>query len=294
MATVTMQPVQFHGDTIYCIEQNGQPYTAVKPIVEHMGLDWRSQATKIRSNRERWGVVIITTPSARGSQETTCMPVRKLPAFMASINPKKVRPELREKIGLYQNECDDALWDYWTKGHAEHKKYPGLSPEGLTLSTPADREPLRRIVDAWSRLTGKASVVLWSWITSRFGLAHPHELPLAWIPAAIIIAQDCFDGACPAKKKETSSLEPPVVDDKAYQSGKLIFDDLNRIASLAKNLETAIPIVANPGGRKMILSPEKEALYASASSHMSCLLNSIRAAYASAAAIFRMKNSVDF
>lgn len=293
MATV-MQPVQFHGDTIYCVTFQSQPYTSMRPIVENLGLDWKTQTRKLNANKERWGVVIMTTPSKGGDQETLCMPVRKLPAFMASINPKKVRPELREKIELYQNECDDALWDYWTKGRAERKKYPGLSPEGLTLSTPADREPLRRIVDAWSRLTGKASVVLWSRITSRFGVAHPHELPLAWIPAAISIAQNCLDGACPAKKKETSSLELPVVDDKAYQSGKLIFDDLNKIASLAKNLEIAIPIVANPGGRKMILSPEKEALYASAGSHISCLLNSIRAAYASAAAIFRMKNSVDF
>ena len=54
----------------------------------------------------------MVTPSASGNQDTLCMPVRKLPAFFASINPNKVRPELRDRIRLYQDECDDALWNY--------------------------------------------------------------------------------------------------------------------------------------------------------------------------------------
>lgn len=73
----------------------------------------------MRANKERWGITIIVIPSESGPQETTCMPVRKLPAFLASINPNKVKPELRPKIELYQAECDNTLWDYWIKGKAE-------------------------------------------------------------------------------------------------------------------------------------------------------------------------------
>ncbi len=54
------------------------------------------------------------------------MPVRKLPAFFTSINPNKVRPELRDRIRLYQDECDDALWNYWTKGQATQKPKAAL------------------------------------------------------------------------------------------------------------------------------------------------------------------------
>lgn len=292
--TTVMQPVQFHGDTIYCVEQDGQPYTAVKPIVEHMGLDWRSQATKIRSNRERWGVVMITTPSTSGDQETTCMPVRKLPAFMASINPKKVRPELRKKIELYQNECDDALWDYWTKGHAERKAPSPALEEDPTPSTPADREPLRRLVDAWSRATGKAHAALWPQVTSYFGLTKVSELPRAWVPDAIKFVQARIDGVQTSDKPAPAALKIPVVDDKTYQCGKLVFSYLNDIANLAKRLEIAVPVVAHPGCRDALLSDEKEALYSSARSHYLCLCHSIETAYESAVAIYRMKKSIEF
>ena len=116
-----LSPVTFHGDTIFCIEHQNQPYTPMRPIVENMGLDWKSQSAKLNANRGRWATVaIITTVAQDGRErEMLCLPVRKLPAFLASINPRKVRPELRERIELYQAECDDALWDYWTRGKAE-------------------------------------------------------------------------------------------------------------------------------------------------------------------------------
>lgn len=131
MAKAILSPVQFHGSTIFVVTHKGEPYAPIKPIVEDMGLDWRSQATKLRNNKERWGVAMITTPSTSGEQQCTCMPVRKLPAFFASINPNKVRPELRDRIRLYQDECDDALWNYWTKGQATRK--PKTAPAQLSL-----------------------------------------------------------------------------------------------------------------------------------------------------------------
>ncbi len=41
--------------TSYCVTHNNEPYALVKPIIENMGLDWRSQATKLRSNKKCWG-----------------------------------------------------------------------------------------------------------------------------------------------------------------------------------------------------------------------------------------------
>lgn len=114
-----LSPVTFHGDTIFCIDYRNHPYTPMKPIVENMGLVWAAQSVKLNAHKERWGVSIIEIPSNGGEQEMLCMPVRKLPSYLASINPKKVRPELRPKIELYQNESDDALWNYWMNGRAE-------------------------------------------------------------------------------------------------------------------------------------------------------------------------------
>lgn len=114
-----LSPVTFHGDTIFCINYQNQPYTPAKPIVENIGLAWQSQCQKLNMNRERWGITNIVIPTSSGSQQMLCLPVRKLPAYLASINPKKVRPELRAKIELYQAESDDALWNYWMNGRPE-------------------------------------------------------------------------------------------------------------------------------------------------------------------------------
>lgn len=148
-----LSPVTFHGDTIFIISHNGEPYAPVKPIVENMGLDWATQFRKLKANAERWGIVMMTTPpstsgrergmmtipSSSSPQQTLCMPVRKLPAFFASINPKKVKPELRERIELYQNECDDALWAYWTKGQATRKPRKTLPKAQAALPMPPAR-----------------------------------------------------------------------------------------------------------------------------------------------------------
>lgn len=132
-----LSSVTFHGDTIYCVELNGQPYVPLRPIVENLGMDWSAQATKFRTNHNRWGVAMITTPSASTvgmiatvakdgkEREMLCLPLRKLAAWLASINPKKVRQELRAKIELYQAESDDALWNYWMNGRAERKSASG-------------------------------------------------------------------------------------------------------------------------------------------------------------------------
>ncbi len=42
------QVVPFHDAELMIIEHHGQPYTPMKPIVEAMGLDWKSQFVKLK------------------------------------------------------------------------------------------------------------------------------------------------------------------------------------------------------------------------------------------------------
>nr|WP_244567084.1 phage antirepressor N-terminal domain-containing protein [Escherichia coli] len=56
--------VPFHGAELYVVNHNGEPYTPMKPIVEGMGLDWKSQHKKI-SQRFSKGMVEITIPFCR-------------------------------------------------------------------------------------------------------------------------------------------------------------------------------------------------------------------------------------
>lgn len=118
MAAQQLITVPFHGNHLFITTYNDEPYTPMKSIVEGMGLDWGGQHKKLVANSHRWGVTIMEIPSEGGTQQAICLPLRKLPGWLMTLQPSRVAPELREKIITYQNECDDALWDYWTKGQA--------------------------------------------------------------------------------------------------------------------------------------------------------------------------------
>ena len=135
-SSANFSPVQFHGKTLFVATVNNQPFTPMRPIVEGMGMAWSPQRVKLTANAERWGVTMIVTPSEGGSQETLCMPLRKLPGWLMTINPKKVAPAIRETVTLYQDECDDALWDFWTKGEAVNKRK--AAPKALPPARPSN------------------------------------------------------------------------------------------------------------------------------------------------------------
>ncbi|OWO78873.1 hypothetical protein B5C26_22865, partial [Photorhabdus luminescens] len=107
--------VPFHGDDLYVVNHNGEPYTPMKPIVEGMGLDWMGQYTKLKTRFNK-GVEEIPIPTKGGVQSMTCLALRKLAGWLATISPNKVKSSIRDKVIQYQEECDDALYDYWTKG----------------------------------------------------------------------------------------------------------------------------------------------------------------------------------
>jgi len=127
-------PVLFYEDMLVLIGDDNVPMVAMKPIVENMGLSWQGQHAKLNEKFNSVIKLILTTGADGKNYEMTCLPLRKLPAWLYSINPNKVAPELRDKITRYQNECDDVLWEYWAK----EKPATG----NLKIQLLAPREPL--------------------------------------------------------------------------------------------------------------------------------------------------------
>ena len=124
-------PVQFHEDTLVLVGQDNEPYVAMRPIVINMGLDWNGQRIKLIEKFASTVEEISTVAEDGKLRGMICLPLKKLPAWLYSISPNKVKPELRTKIIRYQEECDDALWDYWTKGSATR---PGAQPASTRIS----------------------------------------------------------------------------------------------------------------------------------------------------------------
>lgn len=109
-------PIPFRGDTVVLIGKDNEPYVAMRPIVENIGLGWSAQRIKIVERFDSTVSEIDTVAEDGKMRSMTCLPLRKLAAWLYSISPNKVAPGLRDKIIQYQEECDDVLWRYWTKG----------------------------------------------------------------------------------------------------------------------------------------------------------------------------------
>lgn len=167
MTTLTQITVPFHNAELYLVEHDGQPYTPMKPIVEGMGMDWASQFVKLKQ-RFASTIVEITIVANDGKERLmTCLPVRKLFGWLMTISPNKVKPEIRDTVIMYQQECDDVLWDYWTKGQAINKR--------LTI-TPEQQHALHEIVDRRAGKNRSQRASMWVRHNRHFGIAKYSQL----------------------------------------------------------------------------------------------------------------------
>jgi len=120
--------IDFHGDQIVTFRQDGEPYVAMRRVVENLGMSWGHQSTILREEAERSSCSEIRTTGQDGkTYEMLSMPVSKLALWLASINPKRIRnPVKRARVELYQAESAIVLHDYWTKGVAVRGDMEGV------------------------------------------------------------------------------------------------------------------------------------------------------------------------
>ncbi|MEL4885729.1 phage antirepressor N-terminal domain-containing protein [Pectobacterium betavasculorum] len=166
--------VPFYGTDLYVVNHCGEPYTPMKPIVEGMGMDWMGQYTKLKQRFSK-GIEEISIPTAGGIQKMICLALRKLAAWLNTISPNKVKAEIRDHVIRYQNECDDVLYEYWTKGQVTNPRKTNTD----------ERTPLR---DAVNLLVGKKGIMYpeaYSYIHQRFNVASIDELAPELLPQAV-------------------------------------------------------------------------------------------------------------
>ncbi|ECI3333171.1 hypothetical protein DNY36_21175 [Salmonella enterica subsp. diarizonae] len=122
--------VSFYGNSLYVVNHNGEPYTPMKPIVEGMGLVWSAQFVKLKQRFSTCVAEIeMQLPGDNQRRKVITLPLRKLAGWLQTINPNKVKPEIRARVIQYQNECDDVLYDYWTKGVAVNPRRVNVMEE---------------------------------------------------------------------------------------------------------------------------------------------------------------------
>lgn len=216
MNSISTINVPFHGDNLYVVNYSGQPYVPMKPIVEGMGMDWASQFTKLKQ-RFKSTIAEITMVAEDGkSRNMLCIALRKLSGWLHTISPNKVKPEIRDKVIRYQEECDDVLYEYWTTGEVKPKH----------KSTVQDRNPLKNAVNLLVSKKGMMYPEAYSLVHQRFGIASIEELDIGQIPEAVeYVHKLALEGEFIPKQEEINISEMNV---------RALYSHMKNIVALCK------------------------------------------------------------
>jgi hypothetical protein len=82
-------------------------------------------------------------------------------------------------------------------------------PETTTPSTPADRKPLRSLVNAWAKIANVHHSALWPQVRAHFQLERIDDLPVEWIPQALAFAQGKIDEFQKLQQQQKALPEAP-------------------------------------------------------------------------------------
>jgi len=174
---VNTTAVQFHGQPIITALSAGVAYVAMKPIVENLGMSWGTQQQKLARHVGKFGCIHMNIPSPGGIQQMLVLPLRKLNGWLFSINPEKVRADIRDKLIQYQEECFSVLYEYWAKGEVKKK---------TRQSTASQLTPLRQTAERLITTgLGKIYPDIWKLVHQRFDVEHIHQLQPEQISEAV-------------------------------------------------------------------------------------------------------------
>ncbi|EOZ9547068.1 TPA: phage antirepressor N-terminal domain-containing protein [Escherichia coli] len=239
LEAVNTSYVPFNGQQIITAMTAGVAYVAMKPIVENLGMSWSTQQTKLMKQISKFNCVHMNMVAADGKlRKLLCLPLKKLNGWLFSINPEKVRADIRDKLIQYQEECFTVLHDYWTKGKAENAR---------KKTSVDDRTPLR---DAVNMLVSKKRLMYpeaYAMIHQRFNVESIEELDSSQIPQAVeyihrVVLEGEFIGKQEKKTNELSAKEA--------NSLVWLWDYANRSQALFRELYPALKqIQSNYSGR---------------------------------------------
>lgn len=144
LSSQSLVTLDFHGNSLVTFQHDGEPFVAMRSVCEGMGLNWAGQHTKLSDQKDKFTCMDIHTHDTLGRKQIMLsMPVRKLPLWLASVNPNKIKDEeKRQRIVLYQEESAIALHDYWTQGVAVKGDLDGI----VTGLSPAVKTALGGLV----------------------------------------------------------------------------------------------------------------------------------------------------
>ncbi|MEF7278365.1 phage antirepressor N-terminal domain-containing protein [Escherichia coli] len=242
--------VPFHGAELYVVNHNGEPYTPMKPIVDGMGMTWQSQHRKLMERFKTCIIeMMIQLPGDTQRRLVICLALRKLAGWLQTISPNKVRPEIRDKVIQYQEECDDVLYEYWTKGHVVNpRKAKKALPGKITTE---QQEAIKQLVMSRGQSLpkekqAKAMITMWSSLKSHFGCSYKEISDEQFTEALSLAARVPLEGELIGKQEKKANE----LSAKEANSLVWLWDYANRSQALFRELYPALKqIQSNYSGR---------------------------------------------
>ena len=97
MNDTSLVPVPFHGNTLYLIDQNEEPYVPLKPVIEGMGLNWSLWRRNLSLDSYRWGLVSLEVRIDGLSRSMLSIPLANFQKWIRTIDldrPDRIDPRL--------------------------------------------------------------------------------------------------------------------------------------------------------------------------------------------------------
>ncbi len=107
--------VKFNNQQLPIYFQDGQPYVAMKPICENIGLDWEAQRQRIKRNHvlNLTACMIKAVTQDGKAREVLALPIGCLNGWLLGVDANKVKPEIKDTLIKYQLECYDVLYKHF-------------------------------------------------------------------------------------------------------------------------------------------------------------------------------------
>ena len=100
-------------ELVFPQDEQGTIFVPIKPICEILGVNPDTQTNSIKEHP----ILTLTTAlravvAADGKQrDMTCLPLKYAMAWILDIDARNVKPEAKENLLKYQNECYNAIYD---------------------------------------------------------------------------------------------------------------------------------------------------------------------------------------
>lgn len=141
--------IPFHGDELEAVREGERVAVPIRRVCDLLGLYTTGQLAKLRS--KPWATIqmICTVAEDGKARDVACIDLDALPMWLATIELRRVKPELHDKLVVYQREAARAVRDHFLGPRPV--VVPPPSPPKLR-ALPAPRNAALRRLDTAERV----------------------------------------------------------------------------------------------------------------------------------------------